>query len=48
MSDFGATYDEMETTATKLDDGKESIEAAGSSAPGAAPKESSGGAADRP
>ncbi|NYF98786.1 WXG100 family type VII secretion target [Janibacter cremeus] len=25
MSDFGATYDEMETTATKLDDGKESI-----------------------
>ena len=28
MSDFGATYDEMETTATKLDDGKESIEAA--------------------
>ena len=28
MSDFGATYDEMETTATNLDDGKESIEAA--------------------
>ena len=26
MSDFGATYDEMESTATKLDDGKESIE----------------------
>ena len=28
MSDFGATYDEMESTATKLDDGKESIESA--------------------
>jgi uncharacterized protein YukE len=28
MSDFGATYDEMESTATKLDDGKESIETA--------------------
>lgn len=26
MSDFGATYDEMESTATKLDDGKESID----------------------
>lgn len=26
MSDFGATYDEMETTATKLDDGKDSID----------------------
>jgi uncharacterized protein YukE len=26
VSDFGATYDEMESTATKLDDGKESIE----------------------
>lgn len=25
MSDFGATYDEMESAATKLDDGKESI-----------------------
>jgi uncharacterized protein YukE len=28
MSDFGATYDEMESTATKLDDGKESIQSA--------------------
>lgn len=28
MSDFGATYDEMESTALKLDDGKESIESA--------------------
>lgn len=26
VSDFGATYDEMETTAQKLDDGKESID----------------------
>lgn len=26
MSDFGATYDEMETTATKLDDGKDAID----------------------
>lgn len=26
MTDFGATYDEMETTASKLDDGKESID----------------------
>ena len=26
MSDFGAAYDEMETTASKLDDGKESID----------------------
>ncbi|GAA4429376.1 hypothetical protein GCM10023169_31680 [Georgenia halophila] len=25
MSDFGATYDEMESTATKLDDGKDAI-----------------------
>lgn len=26
MTDFGVTYDEMETTASKLDDGKESID----------------------
>ncbi len=26
MSDFGATYDEMDSTATKLDDGKVSID----------------------
>lgn len=26
MSDFGATYDDMESTATKLDDGKDSID----------------------
>jgi uncharacterized protein YukE len=26
MSDFGATYDEMESTATKLDDGKDAID----------------------
>lgn len=26
MSDFGATYDEMESAATKLDDGKVSID----------------------
>lgn len=26
MTDFGATYDEMESTAAKLDDGKESID----------------------
>lgn len=26
MSDFGATYDEMDTTAQKLDDGKDSID----------------------
>lgn len=26
MSDFGVTYDEMESTASKLDDGKESID----------------------
>ncbi|GGH42846.1 WXG100 family type VII secretion target [Microbacterium album] len=26
MSDFGATYDEMESTAAKLDDGKKSID----------------------
>ena len=28
MTDFGASYDEMETTASKLDDGKESIDSA--------------------
>lgn len=28
MTDFGATYDEMESTATKLDDGKDSIQGA--------------------
>lgn len=28
MTDFGATYDEMESTATKLDDGKDSIQSA--------------------
>lgn len=28
MTDFGASYDEMETTASKLDDGRESIDSA--------------------
>jgi len=28
MTDFGATYDEMESTASKLDNGKESIDSA--------------------
>lgn len=28
MTDFGASYDEMETTASKLDDGRDSIDSA--------------------